>query len=36
MTITDLALDPEPEKALATIREASHEHRVLVFKKSPT
>jgi hypothetical protein len=31
-----LALDPDPAKALATLREASRGAPVLVFKKSPT
>jgi len=30
-----LALDPDPARALDAIREASREHPVLVFKKSP-
>lgn len=35
MTPRLLALDPDPASALETIRAASAERRVLVFKKSP-
>lgn len=35
MPVRTLSLDADPSTALAQLREASREHPVLVFKKSP-